>query len=119
MKRHSSYDSLRFRVYRCAAVMLLALCWTSVVYSSSRGEKWAKKHFGTVAKVEDIIEHPSAYDWRKILKFNPDLLFQKDDSGDTLLLWAAGRGHYGVALWVLNNNAEVNVKNADGESALL
>jgi cytohesin len=73
------------------------------------------------AKGNEIFEAARNGDFEKVkslLKDNADLVFSRDDSGDTPLHWAVSKGHKEVAELLLANKADVNAKNNVGETPL-
>jgi ankyrin repeat protein len=55
---------------------------------------------------------------KTLLKGNPDLVFSKDNNGNTPLHWAAHGGHRDVAEFLMANKAEVNAQNELGFTSL-
>jgi ankyrin repeat protein len=53
-----------------------------------------------------------------LVKHDPDLVFSKDDRGETPLHLAAEWSHKDVAEFLLANKADVNAKNNDGRTPL-
>ena len=84
-------------------VALLALAWSSAAFC---GEIHDAAEQGDVGKVKTL------------LKGNPDLVFGKDDRGDTALHWAALNGHKDVVELLLANKAELDAKNNSGDTPL-
>ena len=84
-------------------VALLALAWSSAAFC---GEIHDAAEQGDVVKVKTL------------LKGDPDLVFGKDDRGDTALHWAALNGHKDVVVLLLANKAELDAKDISGDTAL-
>src|SRR6266849_2687719 len=97
-QRH--YHSSIPRFAGVTLVALLALAWTSpALCDEIHDAAWA----GDLARVKMLIEH------------NPNLVFSKDNNGDTPLHLAANRD---VAELLLANRGPVNVTNYDGDTPL-
>jgi ankyrin repeat protein len=82
---------------RCAAVMLVALSWSSLAFC---GEIHDAARDGNLEKVKALIKN------------NPDLVFSKDDkyNGQTPLHAAVLNRHKDVAELLLASNADVNAQ---------
>src|ERR1035441_5944820 len=78
-----------------AAVLLVALAWSSLVFG---GEIHEAAKAGDLKKV------------KALLKDNPELVFSKDTNGITPLYWAADRGNKDVVELLLANKADVNAE---------
>ena len=106
MKTYSSFSQLcHSPMLRCAAVMLVALSWSSLAFC---GEIHDAARDGNLEKVKALIKN------------NPDLVFSKDDkyNGQTPLHAAASHDHNDVVELLLANKAEVNATNNDGDTPL-
>ena len=104
MKTYSSFSQLcHSPMLRCAAVMLVALSWSSLAFC---GEIHDAARDGNLEKVKALIKN------------NPDLVFSKDDFGHTPLYLAAASGRKNVVELLLANKADVNVTNNNGETPL-
>ena len=88
---------------RRAAVMLFALAWSSLAFC---GEIHDAAQSGDLEKV------------KALLKANPDLVFTKDNTGSTPLLYAASYGHRDVVALLLASKADVNAKANNGQTSL-
>ena len=86
-----------------AIVSLAALVWSSLAFN---GEIHDAARKGDLEKV------------KALLKDNPELVLQKENSGDTPLHWAAFGSHKDVAKLLLANKAEVTAKNSKGETPM-
>jgi len=84
---------------RRAAVLLLALAWSSLAFG---GEIHDAAADGELEKV------------KALLKGNPDLVFSKDNVGGTPLHWAAWKGRKDVAELLLANKADINARDSNG-----
>jgi ankyrin repeat protein len=93
----------RSSIPRRAAVMLVTLAWTSLAFC---GEIHDAAQAGDVEKV------------KALLKGDPDLIFAKDDYGETPLHRAASGGYKGIVELLLANKAEVNAKDNDSWTPL-
>src|SRR5260221_13196855 len=91
-------------IFRCAAVMLIAMIWSSLAVC---GEIHNATKDGDLEKV------------KALLKDNPDLVFSRGQYGDSPLHLAATAGHKDVAELLLANKAEVNAKNDSGGTPLV
>ena len=95
-KMHVFYNRLRHSlILRLAAVMLVALAWSSPAFC---GEIHDAAQDGALRKV------------KALLKDDPDLVFSRDRDGMTPLHWAEREGHKDMAELLLANKAEVNAK---------
>ena len=105
MNTHSFFSRLGHSpITRRAAVMLVALAWSSLAFC---GEIHDAAKAGDVEKV------------KALLKSNPDLVFSKDDkNGATPLHLAVDNGRKDVAELLLANKADVNAKEDGGGTPL-
>jgi ankyrin repeat protein len=93
-----------FPIPRRAAVMLVALGWSSFAFC---GEIHDAAKSGDLEKV------------KALLKNNPDFVFSRDDKyGGTPLQWTVVYGHKAVAELLLASKAEVNAKTITGQTPL-
>jgi ankyrin repeat protein len=83
--------------------MLVALAWSSPAFC---GEIHDAARDGNLEKV------------KALLKGNPDLVFSKDDQGETPLHFAANLGHKDVVEFLLAKKADVNAKANNGWTPL-
>jgi ankyrin repeat protein len=90
-------------ISRRAAVLLVALVWSSLAFC---GEIHEAANAGDLAKV------------KALLKDNPDLVSSKDSYGLTPLHYAAWQGHKEVAELLLIAKADINAKANDGRTPL-
>lgn len=86
-----------------AAVMLVTLAWSSLALCDEIHDAASD---GDVEKVQAL------------LKGNPDLVFIKDDFGNTPLHMATFGGHKNVVELLLANRADVNAKDNTGHTPL-
>lgn len=93
----------KLSILRRPAILLVALAWSSVAFC---GEIHDAAKSGDLEKVKILLNE------------NPDLVFSKDDDGETPLNWAAANGYKAVAELLLANKADVNTKNIDGQTPL-
>ena len=101
---HLFFNRLRhFLILRLAAVMLVALAWSSPAFC---GEIHDAAQDGALRKV------------MALLKDNPDLVFSRDRDGMTPLHWAEQEGHKDMAELLLANRAEINAKDNNGWTPL-
>ena len=91
------------QIPRRAAVLLVALAWSSLVFG---GEMHDAAAAGDLERV------------KALLKENPALVFGKDNNGMTPLHWAALNGHKNMAELLVTNKADVNAKNNLGFTPL-
>src|SRR5205807_5192414 len=73
-----------FRNPRRHAVTLLALVWISLTCSCHRNEVGS-------AEIRDAAQKGDLAKVQTLLRSHPDLVFSKDNKGDTPLHWAAAR----------------------------
>src|SRR5258708_13449486 len=92
---------------RRAVVAVLALVWVGLACSCHRNEVGS-------AEIRDAAQTGDLARIRALLKSHPDLVFNKDDKGNTPLHWAAVRGHKDVAELLRPHNADVNAGKAHG-----
>src|ERR1035438_8758961 len=88
---------------RPAAVLLIALAWTSLAFG---GEIHDAARNGDLEKV------------KALLKDNPDLVFSEDSGGETPLHGAAFKGHKDVVELLLANKAKAEAKSNNGVTSL-
>ena len=82
---------------------LLSLAWNGPVFS---GEIHNAAKNGDLGKI------------KALMRGNPDLVFSKDDGGDTPLHYAAANGRRAVAEFLVTNKADVNAKGRNGSTPL-
>ena len=78
-------------------------------------------HTEAVSDEGEIFGAAKRGDWitvKALLKDHPDLAFRKDDTGATLLHWAADKGQKALAEILLASKSEVNAQTADGRTPL-
>jgi ankyrin repeat protein len=88
---------------RLTAVLLIVLGWNIPAFC---GEIHDAAKAGDLAKVTAL------------LKEHPELVSSKDESGWTILHWAAIEGHKDIAELLLAKGASVNAKSNDGRTPL-
>jgi ankyrin repeat protein len=86
------------------AVTLAALVWSSIAFGG---------------EIHDAARDCDLGQVKALLKAYPNLVFSKDDDGNTPLYWAVGTGHKDVPVLLLANKADVNAKNNRGDTPLL
>ena len=89
--------------------MLVALVTSAVITSCGRSE---------ISKIDLAIWTHDLSEIKKLVHDNPNLVFNKDESGDTLLHLAAKSDQEDVAEFLLANKAEVNAKDNMGLTPL-
>src|SRR2546425_343290 len=94
-----------------AAATLLALVWITFASSCRRND------VGT-GKIRDAAGKGDLAKVQALLKQNPDLVFSKDDHGNTPLHLAAVKGHKDIAELLLAKHADVNAKENHGNTPL-
>ncbi len=77
---------------------------------------WSSLAFG--GKIHDAAGNGDLEKVKALLKDNPNLVFSKDNGGETPLHWAADGGHKDVAELLLANKAEVNAIDNNGRTPL-
>ena len=85
------------------AVVLIALAWNGPAFCDEIHE---------AAKAGDLEKV------RTLLRANPDLVFSKDDDGETPLTLAAYEGHKDMVEFLLVHKAEVNAEDIKGQTPL-
>ena len=90
--------------HRLAAVLLVALAWSSTSFG---GEIHDAARKGDLEMV------------KALLNANPELALSKETNGATALHWAALLGHKEVAELLLVNKAEVDARDSAGETPLI
>ncbi len=104
MKTHSFFSRVcEFQIHRRTAILLVAMAWSSLAFC---GEIHDAAKSGDLEKV------------KALLKDNPDLVFSKDDRGNSPLHWAAFSGQEEVAELLLTNKAAVDAKDNKGNTPL-
>ena len=91
------------RSLQFVAITLGALAWCSLAFC---GEIHDAANSGDLEKLTALLND------------NPDLVFSKDNNGQTPLHWAVYRGHKNVVELLLARKAEVNAKNNNGQTPL-
>jgi ankyrin repeat protein/thioredoxin-like negative regulator of GroEL len=86
-----------------AAVVIIALAWINFAFCD---------------EIHDAAQSGDLKKVMALLQGNPNLVFNKDDSGNTPLLVAAWKGQKFVVEYLLESKAEVNAKDNSGETAL-
>ena len=86
-----------------ALVVLATLAWSNLAFCGAIHDA---ARDGDMARV------------KALLNDNPGLVFSKDETGKTPLLWAAGEGHRNLVELLLASGADVNAQDNDGETAL-
>ncbi len=100
----SCFDRFSRRTsFRRAAVLLVALAWSSLALA---GEIQDAAQVGDLGKV------------KALLKADPALAVSKDQDGLTPLHWAALQGHKDVAELLLTNKADINARDKLGTTPL-
>src|SRR5438876_8977501 len=94
-----------------AAATLLALVWITFASSCRRND------VGT-GEIRDAAGKGDLAKVQALLKQNPDLVFSKDDHGNTPLHLAAVKGHKVIAELLLAKHADVNDKENHGNTPL-
>ncbi len=77
--------------------------------------------WSTFAFCGEIHDAAKNGDWQKLatlIKKNPDLVFNKDNDGETPLNWAAANGHLDAVGVLLAYTSDVNSTNIDGQTPL-
>ena len=69
-------------------------------------------------EIHDAAKNGDLEKVRALLKANPDLANSKDDTGETPLHFATGKGSKEIVELLLTNKADVNVKDKAGETPL-
>ncbi len=84
--------------------------------ATGTGSKYAPL---AVKEIDDAARDGDVAKITALLKSNPDLVFSRDSDGDTPLIWAAVKDHWGAVKVLLAYGADVNARNKEGMTPLL
>ena len=103
--RHIKVQSFISRpsLFRFVVMIVALLAWGSPAFCG---------------EIHDAAERGDARSVRALLEGSPDLVFSKDNGGDTPLQWAALNGRKDVAELLLDHKAWVDAKNDRGDRPL-